>query len=70
MGQTPYLGQLPGVCVPKDVKYVPAHESPWKEGGYPLFAMAFPLAVTTAAAFGRSEPDGFVVPQLIIYSRN
>jgi len=52
-------------------RWVPTHETqPWRQGGYPLFAMSFPLAVTTAAAFGRGEPEGYVMPRPLIYSRN
>lgn len=48
----------------------PHGESPWREGGYPLFAMSFNLPVITAAAYGRTEPQGYVLPRPVIYSRN
>lgn len=53
-------------------RWLPAHENqPWCEGGFPLFAMSFPLAVTTAAAAFRGHmPDGYVLPRPLIYSRS
>lgn len=57
--------------VPPLVRWVPAHgPSPWREGGYPLFAMSFNLPVISAGAYGRVEPDGYVMPRPIIYSRS
>lgn len=53
-------------------RWMPAHENqPWREGGFPIFGMAFPLMVITpAAVFLGEAAEGWLRPRALIYSRN
>lgn len=57
-------------CADRHIAYIPAHDCPWQVGGFPIFGISFPLAVASAASFGRAEPHGYVLPKVLFYSKS